>query len=117
MACACPTCGQTLPQDETLRIDPAGIVARGGAFTTITARKELELLLLLQVAEGRFVSRASIEEELWPVVADLPEGEVIQSHVSKINRKLRPLGASIQGAPRGVGAYRLVVRIMEARAT
>lgn len=33
MTCACPTCGQRLPDDDALRVDDAGIVVRGGGIS------------------------------------------------------------------------------------
>jgi len=109
MSCACPTCGQTLPDDGALRVDDAGVIVRNGAVARVGG-KEMEIVRLLYRAAGCFVSRSAIESALWPADADLPNGEVIQSLISKLRRKLAPLGLTIEGASRGVGAYRLVTK-------
>lgn len=103
---ACPTCGQTLPEDDALRVDDAGLIVRLGVVARVGG-KEMEIVRLLHRAAGGFVSRSTIESTLWPADADLPEGEVIQSLISKLRRKLAPLGIAIESASRGVGAYRL----------
>ncbi len=113
MACMCPTCGQTLPDDDALRVDDAGVIIRHGAVAHVGG-KEMEIVRLLHRAGGEFVSRSAIERALYPLDADLPEGEVIQSLISKLRRKVAPLGISIVSASRGVGAYRLVVAGREA---
>lgn len=113
MSCDCPTCGQALPVNDELQIDPAGIVVRRGRFAVLPL-KELEILQLLQGRPGHLVSRDKIEGVLWPNEADRPHQEVIESHVSKLRKKVAPLGLTIEGAPRGVRAYRLLIKQGEA---
>lgn len=105
MNCACPTCGQTLPGDDTLRIDPAGIVVRGGRFATLT-RQEAALFEQLVAAGGAVLSKDRLLSGLYLVEADEPDIKIIDVFVCRLRRKLRPLGVEI-GTVWGRG-YRLV---------
>lgn len=107
MTCACPTCGQDLPRDDTLRVDDAGIVVRGGHFACLTPQ-EACLLDRLRAARGGVVSKASLMAALYPLEADEAEIKIIDVFVCKLRKKLAPLGVEI-GTAWGRG-YRLATR-------
>lgn len=107
MGCACPTCGQPLPDDDALRVDDAGIVVRGGHFACLTAQ-EAGVFDRLRMARGGVVSKTSLMAALYPLEADEAEIKIIDVFVCKLRRKLAPLGVEI-GTAWGRG-YRLVTR-------
>lgn len=105
MACACPTCGQVLPVDADLTVDPAGIVVRGGRFATLT-RQEAALFDQLRKARGAVRTKEQLLTSIYLVDADEPEIKIIDVIVCKLRKKLTPLGVHI-GTVWGHG-YRLV---------
>lgn len=105
MACACPTCGQTLPDDDTLRVDEAGIVVRGGRFATLTPQ-EVSVFAQLWDARGALVTKERLLSRLYLVEADEADIKIVDVHVCRLRRKLKPLGVEI-GTVWGQG-YRLV---------
>jgi DNA-binding response OmpR family regulator len=109
MPCACPTCGQTLPEDGSLRVDPAG-VDWGGRFACLT-RQEAGVLEQLRDARGAIVSKESLLSNLYVVEADEAEIKIIDVFICKLRKKLKPLGVEI-GTVWGRG-YRLVSRAEE----
>lgn len=105
MDCACPTCGQTLPADDTLRIDPAGIVVRGRRFATLSPQ-EATVLAELVKARGGLRTKERLLSSLHLFGAEDRETKIIDVHVCRLRRKLKPLGLSI-GTVWGQG-YRLI---------
>lgn len=92
--CTCPTCGQALPPDHFSFDSDAGIVVSSGKFAQLP-RREAHILEYLLERRGRMISRSSIFQELYRR-DDEPETEaVVESHVSKLRKKLKPLGIYI----------------------
>lgn len=91
----CPCCGRPLPIDETLQIDAAsGVVRRGGRFV-ILPRAEVTVLEILVAAQGRFVTKERVFTKLHGQESEC-NVSVVESHVSKLNRKLRTLGLAVK---------------------
>lgn len=94
-ACSCPTCGAPLKRDH-FSFDPdSGLVVAGGAFVQLV-RRETQILEVLLERRGRSVSRSFLFQEVYRH-DDEPESEaVIESHISKLRKKLLPLGLVIR---------------------
>lgn len=107
MSCACPTCGQGLPDDDMLRVDDAGIVVRGGRFARLT-KQEAGVFEQLRAASGKVLSKEALLANLYVHEADEAEIKIIDVFVCKLRKKLQPLGVEI-GTAWGRG-YRLVTR-------
>lgn len=94
MAC-CPTCGHELV-DHGIRIHAeAGIIVAGGRFVQVP-RREMQIFEMLWNRPGRWFSQAQLFEEVYRR-EDEPEGEeVIQSHISKLRKRLRSIGLDVR---------------------
>lgn len=92
MAESCPTCGAPLSDSAPIRYHPeAGIVIAGGAFVKMP-RREMQIFELQWEGRGRWFSQARVFEEVYRR-DDPPEDEqVIQSHVSKLRKRIARLG-------------------------
>ncbi len=69
-------------------------------------RREMSILELLVLADGRLTSKASLLEHAYGTGADVEES-VVEVYVSRLRRRLRPFGIHIK-AQRGLG-YQLLV--------
>lgn len=105
MACPCPTCGQTLPDDPALRVDPAGIIVRNGRFATLTAQ-EFGVFEQLHAANGAVKTKETLLAGLYWHEQDAAEIRIIDALICKMRKKLKGLGVEI-GTVWGQG-YRLV---------
>lgn len=89
----CPLCGGVLRSDDfRFDVGSGAVIARGQCV--VLPRREAAVLEALVSRRGRFVSR----NDLYALVFDADDDidmAVIESHVSKLRRKLRPLGVSI----------------------
>ena len=95
MNCKCPTCGQALPEDFFVFHEDAGLVVARGLFVHLP-RREADILSYLLRRRGRFIPKASLFADLYRM-DDEPENEaVVESHISKMRKKLRPLGLVIE---------------------
>lgn len=94
MTC-CPTCGQTL-SDSGIRFDAnAGIVISGTRFASLP-RRETQVLEYLWQRQGKYVSREALFLDVY-CGDDEPEfNQVIESHVSKLKKKIAGLGIHIR---------------------
>lgn len=91
----CPCCGQTLPDDGIRFNSESGILISGGSFLVLP-RREMQVLEILFERRGRIVTRGSLFAEVYRG-EDEPDGEaVIESHVSKLRKKVLPLGLRIK---------------------
>ena len=95
MSCACPACGQLLPATFFSFDAESGILVSRGRFVQLP-RREATIMEYLLDRRGRMVSKSSLFEELYRR-DDEPETEnVIESHVSKLKKKVTPLGVKIR---------------------
>ncbi|MFC3071510.1 winged helix-turn-helix domain-containing protein [Shinella pollutisoli] len=90
----CPTCGQALPPDRFSFDVDSGVLVCGGRFVHLP-RREAHVLEFLLERRGRTVTRSILFQELYRG-DDEPDAEnVVESHVSKLRRKILPLGLVI----------------------
>lgn len=90
----CPCCGQALPDDGIRFNSESGILISGGSFLVLP-RREMRILETLFERRGRIVTRGTLFAEAYRG-DDEPDGEqVIESHVSKLRKKVLPLGLRI----------------------
>lgn len=95
MTCTCPTCGQILP-DDGVRIDvEAGIVIGGGCFVVLP-RREMAVLEVLWSRRGRIVTKDQIFQAIYRDNDGVEFAEVVESHMSKMRKKVKPLGLEIR---------------------
>lgn len=93
-ACSCPTCGAPIGRDHFSFDAESGLVVAGGTFVHLV-RRETQILEVLLDRRGRSVSKSFLFREVYRL-EDEPENEtVIESHVSKLRKKLLPLGLVI----------------------
>ncbi|NSZ06437.1 winged helix-turn-helix transcriptional regulator [Agrobacterium tumefaciens] len=93
-ACACPTCGARLKPDHFSFDAESGLVVSGGRFALLP-RREMQIFEFLLERRNRVVTRAALFQEVYRR-DDEPEDEaVIETHVSKLRKKLVPLGIGI----------------------
>lgn len=93
MTC-CPTCGQALPEHGIHFDAAAGIVVSGGEFVVLP-RREATILEFLWAKPGRYF----LKEQLYAAVYSIdetPSDVAVESHVSKLRKKVRPLGIHIR---------------------
>lgn len=91
----CPCCGQALPDDGFRFNSESGILISGGSFVLLP-RREMQILEILFERRGRVVTRGVLFQEVYRA-DDEPDGEaVIESHVSKLRKKILPLGLRIK---------------------
>ncbi|SMH42189.1 winged helix-turn-helix domain-containing protein [Mesorhizobium australicum] len=90
----CPCCGQSLPIDETLRIDEAGFVVRNGRFARLNPA-EAAIFGKLRERAGRIVSKETLHSALYLLE---PESEIkiVDVHICKLRKKLTPIGLPIE---------------------
>jgi two-component system OmpR family response regulator len=69
-------------------------------------RREMSILELLVLADGRLTSKTSLLDHAYGTGADV-EDSVIEVYISRLRRRLRPYGISIK-SQRGLG-YQLIV--------
>ncbi|PZR69151.1 MAG: hypothetical protein DI537_49440 [Stutzerimonas stutzeri] len=93
-SCSCPTCGARLKPDH-FSFDPdSGLVVAGGRFALLP-RREMQIFEYLLERRNRVVTRGQLFEEIYRR-DDEPDNEaVVESHISKLRRKLVPLGIGI----------------------
>jgi DNA-binding response OmpR family regulator len=90
----CPCCGQTIPANADLRIDPAGIVVRQGRFAVLT-RQEHTIFEALNKAFPKMRTREQLLTDLYWDKHEEPEIKIIDVFVCKLRKKLKPLGVVI----------------------
>ena len=73
-------------------------------------RRELSMLELLTLAEGRLTSKTSLLEHAYGTGADVEES-VVEVYISRLRRRLKPFGVQIR-AQRGLG-YQLIVEALK----
>lgn len=73
-------------------------------------RREMSILELLVLAEGRLTSKTALLEHAYGTGADVEES-VVEVYVSRLRRRLKPFGIQIK-AQRGLG-YQLIVEPQE----
>lgn len=96
-ACACPTCGQTLPE-AGMSIDmDAGIIVRNGRFAHLTER-EFDIFTRLNAQPMRVVSKETLHSLLYDMRGgdDDPMEKIIDVFICKLRKKLKPLGIVIE---------------------
>jgi DNA-binding response OmpR family regulator len=92
--CTCPTCGQQLPPEHFSFEPESGLLVAGEKFVRLP-RRESDVLEYLLARRGRMIAKSTIFEALYRF-DDEPETEnVLESHVSKLRKKVAPLGISI----------------------
>ncbi len=79
---------------------PTAAIAVGG-------RKQRLLLALLLLHADRFVSRAQVEEALWPEDPPPTAGPTVESYVSRLRSLLRRAGAEGEVITSGPAGYRI----------
>lgn len=93
--CQCPTCGQALP-DDAIRIDfSAGIVVGNGRFVALP-RREMDVLAVLWERRGRMVTKDQIFRAVYADNDGVEFADVVESHMSKMRKKVKPLGLVIR---------------------
>jgi DNA-binding response OmpR family regulator len=93
--CLCPTCGQALPDTGLkLHVD-AGIVLSGTRFVALP-RREMLILEYLYAKRGNFVSREQVFNAVYDRNDDLEFDLVVESHISKLKKKVAALGLKIR---------------------
>jgi DNA-binding response OmpR family regulator len=90
----CPCCQQPLPLSDLI-IDEAGFVLRRGRFAALT-QQEFAVFQELHTAGHRVRSRQALLQSLYQLDADEPNIQIIDVFVSKLRKKLKPLGVEIQ---------------------
>lgn len=94
MECLCPTCGQHLPE-QGFQFDPeSGIVVANGSFVQLP-RREAQILEVLLEKAGRVITRESLFAAVYGRLDGPEYEEVIESHVSKLRKKVATLGIAI----------------------
>lgn len=92
----CPTCRQPLPKSDVIFHTDAGIVVSRGRFVTLP-RREADILEFLYGKRGRFVSKDAVFAAVYSRDDDHIEGPlVVESHISKLKKKIAPLGLTIR---------------------
>lgn len=95
MTCACPLCGAALAADQFAFDAESGIVVAGGQFVSLPHTEALVLEKLLE-QRGRVVRKDVLFRAVYSG-RDGPDDErVVETHVSKLRKKIRPLGLVIQ---------------------
>jgi len=93
LTCTCPTCGQVVAEVD-FRIDAgAGIVIGGGKVVDLP-RREMQVLEFLWVRQGRTVTKQQIFDAVYR--DEDVDWNVIESHMSKMRKKVAPLGVVIK---------------------
>lgn len=95
MTCACPTCGQPLPEDGVKLDIEAGIVIGHGRFVTLP-RREMAVLEVLWARRGKVVTKDQIFNAVYRENDGVEFAEVVESHISKMRKKVKPLGLLIR---------------------
>ena len=86
-----------------LRFEPASGHLEVGGRTLVLPRRECMLLEVLLRRLGRVVTRRVLEEALWDQDEEI-ESNTLESHVSRLRRRLQDSGAGLQiRTIRGVG--------------
>lgn len=94
MTCSCPVCGGSIAP-SVFNFDPdSGIVVSQGRFVQLP-RREAHVLEFLIERKGRMVSKSILFDELYRQDDEPDSQDVIESHVSKLRKKVRPLGITI----------------------
>ena len=103
----CPCCGATLV-DCDLMWRPDARVLINGSRAVALSRQETKVFDLVWLAKGNIVTAAAIIDALW---AHDPSGgpdaaeRCAAVYVSRINKKIRPLGVQLKGG-QCQGGYR-----------
>lgn len=105
----CPLCERPLDERRAFRVDLSKNYLLFDGKAVKMARREAEILsvVIAEGAKGRWPSGVEIFSKVWP------DGEIESEHIvavlaSRINKKLRPLGAEMVGLMgRGVSGYKL----------
>lgn len=92
----CPTCHQPLPATDILFHADAGVVVGRGKCVSLPRREALILEFLFQ-KKGRFVTKEAVFSAVYTRDDDHIDGpQVVESHISKLKKKIGPLGVKIR---------------------
>ena len=92
--CACPFCDRALPSGF-FKFDPeAGIAVSDSRFASMP-RREARILEVLIERKGRPISKVDLFEQLYRGDDEPEEIAVVESHVSKLRKRLAGLPISI----------------------
>lgn len=95
MTGCCPLCGGALPvSDEMIMVRPEGTVTHGGVSAHLSGR-EFDLVEKLALAIPRCVSRGGLYDWIYQLEQGDRDERNIDVHMTRIRRKLKPLGVSI----------------------
>lgn len=92
----CPVCGGTIPVDRFTFAREAGILVEGARYVALP-RREADILSILIDRPGKRISKQTLFELLYSVDDEPETTAVVESHVSKLRRKILPLGLDIIG--------------------
>lgn len=97
-ACACPTCGQALPEAAARFDAAAGILIGGGRFAELSSN-EAAMFVKLAERRGATVSREALMQAMHGLNPDdEPEMKLIDVMICKLRKKMKPLGIDIATA-------------------
>ena len=94
-----------VPGVHTLRLELLGgfrLVVNGSATTRALTARQQQLLAYLALNAGRVLSRAQILDHVWNYSFD-GDGNIVESYICYLRRKLDPLGPPMIHTQRGVG--------------
>lgn len=97
----CPTCGQAVATAALLVDLDANRVSYGGRVAKLVP-SETEVLFTLARAAPGMVSNDQLRAAIWGGAAAERESNVIKVHISRLRKKLAPLGIHIE-THRGYG--------------
>lgn len=101
MTDCCPLCGNALPDDDTLRVDPSSrSVSRRGLVVNRLSKQQFAIFECLWKAKGRVIDHGSLQDYVWGLENDGPSNprETIAVQIMKLRRRLKPLGIFITNA-------------------
>lgn len=93
--CQCPVCGTEI-QDDLVAVFPEfGLAIGNGQFVHLP-RREMDILNFLYGRMGRFVTKGQLFDVVYQGDDEPEDVVVIESHISKLKKKLSGLGISIR---------------------
>lgn len=92
--CTCPTCGSPIVADHFSFDVDSGVVVARGQFVNLP-RREADILMFLLERRGKTVRKGAIFQALYTFDEATENENVVESHVSKLRKKIEPLGLII----------------------